>query len=55
MYISTSNKSSIIELCDWLARIKKIGNPFIGATRKEFNASMNYNSHYTDIMLYNVA
>lgn len=51
----TSDKSSIVELCDWLGKNKEIGNPFIGATRKEFNASMNYNSHYTDIMLYNVA
>jgi len=51
----TSNKSSIVELCDWLGKNKEIGNPFIGATRKEFNVSMNYNSHYTDIMLYNVA
>lgn len=50
----TSNKSSIIELCDWLGRNKEIGNPFVGAKRREFNASMNYNSHYTDIMLYNV-
>ena len=51
----TSNKSSIVELCDWLGGNKEIGNPFIGSTRKEFNAFMNYNSHYTDIMLYNVA
>lgn len=51
----TSNKSSIVELCDWLGKNKEIGDPFIGATRKEFNASMNYNSHYTDIMLYDVA
>lgn len=51
----TSNKSSIIELCDWLGKNKEIGNPFIGAMRKEFNASMNYNSHYTDMMFYNVA
>ncbi|WP_288317072.1 DNA adenine methylase [Paramuribaculum intestinale] len=51
----TSNKSSIIELCDWLGKNNSLGNPFIGATRKEFNASMNFNSHYTDIMLYNVA
>ena len=50
----TSNKSSIVELCDWLGKNKEIGNPFVGAKRKEFNASMNYNSHYTDIMLYNV-
>lgn len=33
----TSNKSSIVELCDWLGKNKGIGNPFIGATRKEFN------------------
>lgn len=51
----TSDKSSIIELCDWLGKNKAIGNPFTGAVRKEFRASMNYNSHYTDIMLYNVA
>ncbi|MBD5346478.1 MAG: DNA adenine methylase [Bacteroides sp.] len=51
----TSDKSSIIELCDWLGKNKAIGNPFVGAKRKEFRASMNYNAHYTDIMLYNVA
>lgn len=51
----TSNKSSIVELCDWLGKNKEIGNPFIGAMRKEFKASMNYNSHYTDMMFYNVA
>ncbi|MDE5651287.1 MAG: DNA adenine methylase, partial [Duncaniella sp.] len=51
----TSNKSSIIELCDWLGRNQNIGNPFASATRNEFNASMNYNSRYTDIMLYNIA
>lgn len=51
----TSNKSSIIELCDWLGKNKELGDPFVGALRKEFNASMNYNSHYTDIMLYKVS
>ncbi|WP_289755322.1 DNA adenine methylase [uncultured Duncaniella sp.] len=51
----TSNKSQIIELCDWIGKNNWIGNPFIGATRKEFNASMNYSSHYTDIMLHNIA
>ena len=51
----TSNKSSIVELCDWLGKNNSLGNPFIGASKKAFNASMNYNSHYTDIMLYNVA
>lgn len=54
-WLNASNKSSIIELCDWLDENKEIGNPFIGAMRKEFKASMNYNSHYTDMMFYNVA
>lgn len=51
----TSNKSSIIELCEWLGKNNEVGNPFEKAVRKEFNAHMNYNSRYTDIMLYNVA
>lgn len=51
----TSNKSSIIELCDWLGKNKTIGNPFEKVSRKQFNAHLNYNSQYTDIMLYNVA
>ena len=48
----TSNKSSIIELCKWIGKNKIIGNPFENCHRKEFNAHMNYNSSYTDIMLY---
>ena len=48
----TSNKSSILELCDWIGRNKHIGNPFEECTKVEFNARMNYNSTYTDMMLY---
>lgn len=48
----TSDKSSIIELVEWMQSTTFHGNPFKGATRKEFNATMNYNSKYTDIMLY---
>ena len=48
----TSNKSSIIELCDWMGRNNPIGNPFTGCEKVEFNARMNYNSSYTDIMLF---
>ena len=48
----TSNKSSIIELCCWMGNHPNIGNPFENATKAEFNARMNYNSTYTDIMLY---
>lgn len=29
-----------------------IGNPFNNAKKEEFNARMNYNSTYTDVMLY---
>lgn len=48
----TSNKSSIIELCDWMGKNPTIGNPFKGCEKVEFNARMNYNAKYTDIMLY---
>ncbi len=48
----TSNKSSIIELCEWMGRNNDIGNPFAGSEKIEFNAHMNYNSSYTDIMLF---
>jgi hypothetical protein len=48
----TSNKSSIVELCEWVGKNKLIGNPFENCHRREFNAHMNYNSSYTDIMLY---
>lgn len=48
----TSNKSAILELCDWLGRHKSLGNPFRDCQRREFNAHMNYSASYTDIMLY---
>lgn len=51
----TSNKSSIIELCEWMGKNKDIGNPFKQCQHREFNARMNYNSEYTDIMLYTAA
>lgn len=48
----TSNKSSILELCEWIGRNRDLGNPFENCTKVEFNTSMNYSSSYTDIMLY---
>ena len=48
----TSNKSSIIELCEWIGNNKALGNPFKDCQKVEFNAHMNYSAHYTDIMLY---
>jgi hypothetical protein len=48
----TSNKSSILELCEWIGKNRDLGNPFESCTKVEFNAHMNYNSSYTDMMLY---
>ena len=51
----TSNKSSILELCEWLGRNQNVGNPFELCTMVEFNAHVNYSSSYTDMMLYRKA
>jgi len=48
----TSNKSSILELCEWIERNNTIGNPFSGASKKICNTNMTYNASYMDIMLY---
>lgn len=48
----TSNKSSILELCEWMGRNQSLGNPFKNAVKVEFNAHMNYNASYTDMMLF---
>lgn len=48
----TSNKSSIIELCEWMGSNPNLGNPFKDAGRREFRQHMNYSSSYTDMMLF---
>lgn len=48
----TSNKSSIVELCEWIETKTPQSNPFTGATRCETSNSVNYQTTYTDIMLY---
>ncbi|WP_269221987.1 DNA adenine methylase [Flavobacterium sp. IMCC34518] len=48
----TSNKSSIIELCEWIETKTPMSNPFTGSTTATMNATVNYNASYTDIMLY---
>ena len=48
----TSNKSSIIELCEWIGANKTLGNPFKDCRKVEFNTQMNCSAKYTDIMLY---
>lgn len=48
----TSNKSQIIELCDWIESRSTLANPFKGAKMETMNAVTNHQSSYTDIMLY---
>lgn len=48
----TSDKSGIVELCEWLGRHPDIGNPFAEAGRIDIKTSINYNSTYTDTMIY---
>ncbi|WP_281322148.1 DNA adenine methylase [Flavobacterium aestivum] len=48
----TSNKSSIIELCEWVETKTPLSNPFAGASKVELNAQLNNVATYTDIMLH---
>lgn len=47
----TSNKSSIIELCEWIETKTPMSNPFNGAKRYETTNAVNFQTSYTDIML----
>ena len=48
----TSNKSQVIELCEWIEKSKLGRNPFENTQRVEIRTNMNYNSGYIDIMFY---
>jgi hypothetical protein len=48
----TSNKSSLIELCEWFEENKDIGNPFRNSVLNTQNIILNKTSSYTDMMLY---
>lgn len=48
----TSNKSQILELCEWMGENKDNCNPFAHATQVKVNTTLNYNAKYTDIMVY---
>jgi 16S rRNA G966 N2-methylase RsmD len=50
----TSNKSSIIELCEWMSTKPALYNPFEGSTTSTVNNQMNHTSSYTDIMLHKI-
>lgn len=48
----TSNKSHIIELCDWIENRTFDANPFKNANMDTVNVSTTHNAKYTDIMVY---
>lgn len=48
----TSNKSTILELYEWIESKTDIENPFRSASRTEIHNHMNFQSSYTDIMIH---
>jgi site-specific DNA-adenine methylase len=48
----TSNKSNIIELCEWIETNLEANNPFKDAIKTEMKTNVNYVATYTDIMLH---
>lgn len=48
----TSNKSSLIDLCEWFGDNRNIGNPFRNSILNTQNVTVNKTGGYTDIMLY---
>lgn len=48
----TSNKSNIVDLCEWMSRNYAVCNPFDGATVLNISSPMNFRAKYIDIMLY---
>lgn len=50
----TSNKSNIVELCEWMSDKPALYNPFSGSTVTTTSNHVNWNANYTDIMLHKV-
>ncbi|MDY6381399.1 MAG: hypothetical protein SPK52_02225 [Synergistales bacterium] len=48
----TSNKTSIVELCQWLAMHQNLDNPLIDAQCEETTVGVNKDSKYRDLMFY---
>ncbi|WP_228442171.1 hypothetical protein [Chryseobacterium nematophagum] len=48
----TSNKSQIIELCEWMQSNEYCKNPFDGAVIVEAGTHLTHNASYTDIIMY---
>lgn len=52
-YYFTSNKSQVVELCQWMSSNTSYNNPFKDCSISTTTNNVNYSSSYTDIMLYN--
>lgn len=50
----TSDKSNIIELCEWMSTKPALYNPFEGSTTSTVHSPINFNASYTDTMLYKI-
>ncbi|OWP74786.1 DNA adenine methylase [Flavobacterium oreochromis] len=50
----TSNKSQIVELCEWMSDKPALYNPFAGSTTSTVNNQVNFSASYTDIMLHKI-
>ena len=50
----TSNKSNIIELCEWMSKRPSLYNPFNGSTSTTTYNQMTPTSSYTDIMVHKI-
>ncbi|SCY94942.1 Site-specific DNA-adenine methylase [Flavobacterium caeni] len=48
----TSNKSQIVELCEWIETRTATANPFYGATTSTMAVQMNHSAKYTDMLLF---
>lgn len=46
----TSNKSQIVELCEWISSVSTTANPFAQAVRNEHRTYTSHNTGYVDIM-----
>lgn len=50
-FFFTSNKSNLLELCEWLEDNQPFDNPFKGSVLNTTNNRLNYSAKYTDMML----
>ncbi|MDH6357253.1 DNA adenine methylase [Parabacteroides sp. PF5-9] len=51
----TSDKSSLIELCEWLEENMELKSPFSGAKLEIHTNNINWNAKYSDMMLYKLS